>query len=65
LRYAAMVSTLTFKRAVEIHQQYLDKRCIDKSAEEEILNFLGWSDSFGELVTLVQSLKLPRVKGIK
>jgi hypothetical protein len=43
-----MVSTLTFKRAVEIHQQYLDKRCIDKSAEEEILNFLGWSDSLEE-----------------
>lgn len=48
LRYAAMVSTLTFKRAVEIHQQYLDKRDIDKSAEEEILNFLGWSDSLEE-----------------
>ncbi len=48
LRYAAMVSTLTFKRAVEIHQQYLEKRCIAKNAEEEILNFLGWSDSLEE-----------------
>ena len=44
LRYAAMVSTLTFKRAIEIHQQYLDKRGIEKDAEEEILGFLGWSD---------------------
>ncbi len=44
LRYAAMVSTLTFKRAIEIHQQYLDKRGIEKEAEEEILGFLGWSD---------------------
>jgi hypothetical protein len=44
LRYAAMVSTLTFKRAIEIHQQYLDKRGIEKEAEEEILSFLGWSD---------------------
>lgn len=44
LRYAAMVSTLTFKRAIEIHQQYLDKRAIEKEAEEEILSFLGWSD---------------------
>ncbi|MGG6242781.1 hypothetical protein ACQ4N7_29600 [Nodosilinea sp. AN01ver1] len=44
LRYAAMVSTLTFKRAIEIHQQYLDKRGIAKDAEEEILGFLGWSD---------------------
>ena len=33
LRYAAMVSTLTFKRAVEIHQQYLERRCIVKNAE--------------------------------
>jgi hypothetical protein len=48
LRYAAMVSTLTFKRAVEIYQQYLEKRCIPNNAEEEILNFLGWSDSFEE-----------------
>lgn len=48
LRYAAMVSTLTFKRAVEIYQQYLEKRCIAKNAEEEILNFLGWSDSLEE-----------------
>ena len=44
LRYAAMVSTLTFNRAVEIHQQYLDKRGLEKRAEEEILNFLDWSD---------------------
>lgn len=48
LRYASMVSTLTFKRAVEIHQQYLEKRCIAKNSEEEILNFLGWSDSLEE-----------------
>lgn len=45
LRYAAMVSTLTFKRAIEIHQRYLDKRNIEKDSEEEILGFLGWSDS--------------------
>lgn len=48
LRYAAMVSTLTFKRAVEIHQQYLDKRGIEKNAESEILNFLGWEDPVEE-----------------
>jgi hypothetical protein len=48
LRYAAMVSTLTFKRAVEIYQQYLEKRCIGKNAEEEILNFLGWSNALEE-----------------
>ncbi|MEM6835497.1 MAG: hypothetical protein AAF609_01460 [Cyanobacteria bacterium P01_C01_bin.120] len=48
LRYAAMVSTLTFKRAIEIHQQYLDKRGIEKDAKEEILGFLGWSDPQAE-----------------
>jgi hypothetical protein len=48
LRYAAMVSTLTFNRAVEIHQQYLDKRGIEKTAQEEILSFLGWDDPLEE-----------------
>lgn len=48
LRYAAMVSTLTFKRAVEIYQQYLDNRRIVKNSEEEILNFLDWSDPLEE-----------------
>lgn len=48
LRYAAMVSTLTFKRAIEIYQQYLGESPSDKKAEEEILNFLGWSNSLEE-----------------
>lgn len=48
LRYAAMVSTLTFKRAVEIYQQYLDKRGIENDAEAEILNFLGWDNPLEE-----------------
>ena len=48
LRYAAMVSTLTFKRAVNIFQKYLDKCCIEKNAEEEMLSFLDWSDAFEE-----------------
>ncbi|BAU62842.1 hypothetical protein STA3757_01930 [Stanieria sp. NIES-3757] len=44
LRYAAMVSTLTFKKAVDIYQKYLDKRNIEKNAEEEIREFLGWGE---------------------
>jgi RecB family endonuclease NucS len=36
LRYAAMASTLTFKKAVEIYQAYLDKREIEKNAESEM-----------------------------
>ncbi|ESA32459.1 membrane protein [Leptolyngbya sp. Heron Island J] len=48
LRYAAMVSTLTFKRAAEIYQQYLDKRGVENDAEAEILNFLDWSNPLEE-----------------
>jgi hypothetical protein len=44
LRYAAMVSTLTFKKAVDIYQKYLDKRNLEKNAEQEIKDFLGWSE---------------------
>lgn len=44
LRYAAMVSTLTFKKAVDIYQKYLEKRNIEKNAEQEIKDFLGWSE---------------------
>lgn len=48
LRYAAMVSTLTFKKAVDIYQKYLDRRSIEKNAELEILSFLGWGDPLEE-----------------
>jgi hypothetical protein len=48
LRYAAMVSTLTFKKAVDIYQKYLNKRAIQKDAETEIVNFLSWSDPLEE-----------------
>jgi hypothetical protein len=50
-------STLTFKKAVEIYQAYLDKREIEKNAESEIIDFLGWSEplesSFAEDVRIV------------
>jgi len=44
LRYAAMVSTLTFKRAVEIFQKQLDDAGRDEDAESELLAFLGWDE---------------------
>jgi hypothetical protein len=49
LRYAAMVSTLTFKKAVEIYQKYLGKRDIIKDAEIDLIDFLGWSDPLEDL----------------
>lgn len=44
LRYAAMVSTLTFSRAVEIYQKYLNLIGSEGSAENSLLEFLGWEE---------------------
>lgn len=44
LRYAAMVSTLTFRRAVEIYQKYLSDIGRDENAETNLLEFLGWDE---------------------
>lgn len=44
LRYAAMASTLTFKKAIDVYQKYLDKRSLEKNAEQEIKDFLGWDE---------------------
>ena len=45
LRYAAMVSTLTFSRAIEIYQKYLNSINAELNAEENLLEFLGWEES--------------------
>ncbi|WP_313485965.1 hypothetical protein [Pseudescherichia sp.] len=39
LRYAAMVSPMTFQDAVDTYQSYLDKQNSDKNAEAEIMSF--------------------------
>ena len=44
LRYAAMVSTLTFTRASEIYQKYLDSIGNVLNAETALLEFLGWEE---------------------
>lgn len=44
LRYAAMVSTLTFSRAVEIYKRYLAKNNQDTDAQEKLLEFLEWDE---------------------
>ncbi|WP_310428812.1 hypothetical protein [Chamaesiphon sp. VAR_48_metabat_135_sub] len=41
LRYAAMVSTLTFKGAIDIYQKHLNRLGESKDAEIELRNFLG------------------------
>ena len=57
IRYAAMVSTLTSQRAVEIFSEYLDARGRDEDAEQQLLEFLEWDefdeDKFAQDVRLV------------
>ncbi len=42
IRYASMVSTLTYKRAVEIYQNYINKNDFNVNAEDRLLEFLEW-----------------------
>ncbi len=45
IRYASMVSTLTFNKTVKIYQKYLEKQNISKDAKEELLSFLEWEEN--------------------
>jgi hypothetical protein len=57
LRYAAMVSTLTFEQAIDAHASYLERRGLDQDASEALLDFLGWDepneDDFAQQVRIV------------
>ena len=44
LRYAAMVSTMTFDKLVEIYTRYLVRNDIRKDAKENLLKFLEWDE---------------------
>jgi hypothetical protein len=49
LRYAAMVSTMTFEQAVNTYEQYLENMGEDKDAQAALLEFLGWEEPMPEL----------------
>jgi ketosteroid isomerase-like protein len=57
IRYAGMVTGMTFAQAVDAHQNYRDERKIGGSAREAILDFLQWGepveDDFGSDVRIV------------
>ncbi|MCO6043337.1 hypothetical protein NG895_05405 [Aeoliella sp. ICT_H6.2] len=57
IRYAAMVSTMTFEQAADAHRRYLQQRGIDADAEARLLEFLDWEESneddFGQSVRIV------------
>ena len=44
LRYAAMVSTMTFKRAVDIYRSHLHAMGRDDDPESSLLEFLEWDE---------------------
>ena len=44
LRYAAMVSAMTFQRAVEAYRDFIEPNEEDTDAEQRILEFLDWAE---------------------
>ncbi|MAD53266.1 hypothetical protein [Idiomarina sp. UBA3162] len=57
IRYAAMVSTLTFERLVGIFSDYIEANGLEIEAREKLLDFLQWSepdeDSFAQDVRVI------------
>lgn len=57
IRYAAMVSTITFAKAVEIFSEYLNRRGDNRDASKTLLDFLSWDepdeDAFANDVRIV------------
>ena len=48
IRYASMVSTLTFQKATEIFQKHLTSINSLENAETKLLDFLGWEEAKAE-----------------
>ena len=48
IRYAAMVSTMTFAKAVEAFEHYLRRSGVDDDAEVKMLEFLEWDEPVEE-----------------
>ncbi len=62
IRYASMVSTMTFEQVADAYQDYLNKRGFeDTDPRQAILDFLGWTEPIEEefaqdvLIVLVSS----------
>jgi len=44
IRYAAMLSTMTFEQAVKAFEVYIEANIIEGDAQERMLSFLGWEE---------------------
>jgi RecB family endonuclease NucS len=48
LRYAAMVSPMTFDKAVKVYSDYLNRKGKDEDAKQSLLTFLEWGENDDE-----------------
>jgi hypothetical protein len=57
IRYAAMISAMSFSKAVEVYARYLERNNSRDDAEAALLQFLNWDianeDTFGQDVRIV------------
>jgi hypothetical protein len=57
IRYAAMISTMSFPKAVEVYARYLERNNSNDDAETALLQFLNWEraneGTFGQDVRIV------------
>ena len=49
IRYAAMVSAMTFDKAVDVYSDYLRKIGSDEDAKDSMLSFLEWDEQDAEV----------------
>ncbi len=56
IRYAAMVSTMTFERAIKVYEGYLRKISSDLDAHSSLLEFLEWEN--GDEDTFAQDVRI-------
>jgi hypothetical protein len=61
VRYAAMVSTLTFEKVVDIYATYLTRTGREGDARTSILEFLGWDGPDEDL--FAQDVPISPVRG--
>ena len=44
VRYAAMVSTMTFEKVVDLHGRFLSRQGVSSDPKASILDFLEWEE---------------------
>ena len=58
IRYAAMISTLTFDKLVTIYKRYLSDNGIEQDASDSLREFLGWDENVPDEEQFGQEVKI-------